>query len=125
MNYRGRWNKHGCFKVGAYDGRVRVGEIDGCEAYKGGERVAQVRFVKVKVSHRRRRIGTRLYEHAADLACERGMPLASAPSWQRNRLSSGFWDKQRDKGRVIDMGDGVFVLRQTCGANLGRRPRRR
>jgi hypothetical protein len=46
----------------------------------------------------RRRFGTRLYEYAKELACKRGLRLASDA--ERSQYAEAFWRKQERKGRA-------------------------
>lgn len=44
------------------------------------------------------RVGTRMYEMAADYTCEYGLPLMS--DFMRSKPAEAFWRKQYDKGRA-------------------------
>ena len=108
----------GCMKASAYDGTRLVGAIVACESLKNSRDIWQVDKINVIEDYQRRGVGTLLYREMADVACERGVPLASSPRTWRSRASSGFWNKQLEKGRAQDIGDGVIVLDQSCGADL-------
>jgi predicted GNAT family acetyltransferase len=114
-----RWNRHDCYKVTAYEGRAKVGEIDGClvKYHPRFDRL-YVRFVEVAEPHRRRGIGTKLYEQAARLACEKGVSLVSSEAFERSRMSTGFWEKQRRKGRATVDERGEYRLLNPCKADL-------
>lgn len=61
----------------------------------------------------RRRFGTRLYEYANELACKRGLVLASDA--ERSQYAESFWRKQKAKGRAecIAKGRAVFYAEPT------------
>ena len=125
MRLQTRYLKDGRITVTAYDPK-KVGAISIVPRYTHGRELAQVLQVNVRPGHKRQGIGTKLYEAAAQVACDIGMPLASSPSWMRSPDSSGFWEKQAQKGRAQDIGDGVFVLDGNCDSvdlsGLGRAP---
>ena len=107
-----------CVKASAYDGNRLVGAIVACESLKDSRDIWQVDKINVIEDYQRRGVGTLLYREMANIACEKGVPLASSPRNWRSRASSGFWNKQLTKGRARDIGDGVIVLDQSCGADL-------
>ena len=100
------------------DWLARVGYLSTTE----DEAHACVRVLEIEVDpkHRRRGIGTRLYEHAARAACEHaGKPLCSDNI--RSRQAGGFWKKQLLKGRATALpdhksGSRRTVYRLTCPA---------
>jgi len=96
IKYRVGHRKDGCKTVFAYEGTTRVGWLGACQSLH----YLEVQKVHVLESHRRQKIATALYEHAARLACEIGKSLASY-SWQRNEASDEFWQKQRRLGRAV------------------------
>lgn len=136
---RGAWDSEGALsaKVVAQHPRCH-GEVD-----ENGFQAAQVcgrmyinefnRFVAVsgvKVDYYAQRsglgfkVGTKLYERAARVACEvAGKPLAS--DTQRSKIAEAFWQKQEAKGRArFDVDEGRYFL--SCPASeLGRARRRR
>jgi hypothetical protein len=61
----------------------------------------------------RQRFGTRLYEYANQLACERGLRLTSDS--ERSQYAESFWRKQTAKGRAecIAKGRAVFYAEPT------------
>lgn len=122
MRLQTRKLKDGRTKVTAYEGRNSVGMLSFHRRYTQGHEVAQVLQSNVLRPLLRQGIGTKLYEAAAEAACEQGLQLASSPKWMRSAHSSGFWDKQLRKGRAKDIGDGVIVLDQSCGADLSGMP---
>jgi GNAT superfamily N-acetyltransferase len=122
MRLQTRKLKDGRTTITAYDGRERVGILSVHPWQTQGRRVMQVLQSNVKTGRLRQGIGTKLYEAAAQAACEQGLQLASSPKWMRSAHSSGFWDKQLRKGRAKDIGDGVIVLDQSCGADLSGAP---
>lgn len=78
----------------------------------GGRVVYGVDDVRVSETARRKGVGTKLYEAAANEACARRGRLAST-----NRLSeahsNAFWEKQEAKGRAVRVrqpGEHAFVL---------------
>jgi GNAT superfamily N-acetyltransferase len=102
-----------------------------------GERVAAIRAVRKKIAgkvryvvrgvnvleeHRRKRIGTKLYEVAAKEACRRRAPLASDE--RVGDMSRQFWAKQISKGRAVvlskrlgfEKGEKAPVYSLTCPA---------
>jgi GNAT superfamily N-acetyltransferase len=92
--------RHGCVKIGAYEGRTRVGWIGICrEIVRGTERFVVERAF-VDEGRQRQGIGTKLYTEAARLACERGLWLASSPEWARTRAGTSFWEKQVARGHA-------------------------
>jgi GNAT superfamily N-acetyltransferase len=97
IKYRVGHRKDGCKTISAYDGKNKIGWIGACQSL----RYLEVQKVHVVETHRRQKIATALYEHAARLACEIGKPLASY-SWQRNETSDAFWQKQRRLGRAVE-----------------------
>jgi hypothetical protein len=56
-------------------------------------------LVHVGFEDRRKGYGTRLYEKAANDACDQGLRLMS--STERSVFSEAFWRKQRRKGRAV------------------------
>jgi len=108
----------GCMKASAYDGNRLVGAVVACDSLKNSRDIWQVDKINVIEDYQRRGVGTLLYREMADVACEKGVPLASSPRTWRSRASTGFWGKQLAKGRAKDIGDGVIVLDQSCGADL-------
>lgn len=60
-----------------------------------------------------KRLGTRLYEFAAELACKRGKPLVS--DTERSQFAEAFWRKQTAKGRAgcVEAGGAVFYANPT------------
>jgi GNAT superfamily N-acetyltransferase len=55
--------------------------------------------IHVAPEKRRKGYGTRLYEAAANYACDEGLRLMSADT--RSHFSEAFWRKQRRKGRAV------------------------
>jgi GNAT superfamily N-acetyltransferase len=82
--------------VARQDGK-QVGAIRLAPAEGGGLRVGHIEVAK---DARRQRVGTRLYERAAQLSCKvyRG-PLRS--DVYRTAEAQAFWDKQVAKGRAV------------------------
>jgi len=116
---RSHKRKDGCATAFAYAGREKVGAIGACPL---GDRL-HISSVEVLESYRRQGIATALYEALARRACSDRLRLASY-SWERNRLSSAFWDKQVAKGRAVVERD-YTVLVDTCGVASLAGPRKR
>lgn len=77
--------------------RVKVGQLRLRHFDMDG--TTEVTHVEVDALARRSQIGTRLYETAAKMACERyDAPLVS--DIYRSAYSDGFWQKQVRKGRA-------------------------
>jgi GNAT superfamily N-acetyltransferase len=107
---KGRWNRHGGYTAGAYEGRKKVGQIQAVKLpWHGG--VLDVAYIKV--DQPRGGVGTKLYEQAAQDACEAGLMLSSA-GYARNRLSGGFWAKQQRKGRTVRLDEDRIAI--DCGS---------
>jgi hypothetical protein len=136
---RGHWDSEGALsaKVVAQHPRCH-GEVDenGFQAERVCgrmyinelERFVAVSGVKVDYYAQRSRlgfkVGTKLYERAAKVACEvAGKPLAS--DTQRSKIAEAFWKKQEAKGRAhFDADANRYFLR--CPApDLGRARRGR
>ena len=117
IKLRSHKRKDGCVTAFAYAGREKVGAIGACPL---GDRL-HIASVDVLEAHRRQGVATALYEELAKRACADRLRLASF-AWERNRLSSAFWDKQAAKGRAVVERD-YTVLVDTCGATslAGRR----
>ena len=109
-----------CSRIRAFDGSKQVGQVTVCNEDVEGyhDKVLSIIGIWVLDEYQRKGIGTKLYEEAAAIACEKGLPLASSPDWARTKFSTGFWDKQLRKGRVTRIDEGVHVLKKTCGADL-------
>jgi GNAT superfamily N-acetyltransferase len=87
--------------IRAYRGNEIVGEAR--IRHFDGDGMAEVTSIAVNLEERRHKIGTRLYERAAKLVCERhAVPLAS--DTYRSAYSDGFWQKQVRKGRATCLG---------------------
>lgn len=71
----------------------------------------------------RRRFGTRLYEFANELACKRGLRLASDS--ERSQFAEAFWRKQVGKGRAmcIAKGQAKFYMQPTASLSPEERAR--
>ena len=83
------------FRLEAFDGKKNVGFMSVLS--NNGFGYPAVEYIEVK--KREARIGTRLYEVAARMACEEyGEPLASG--FIRTEPAEGFWSKQESKGRA-------------------------
>lgn len=81
----------------AYDSDAReVGYFELQPIRVGGHRHTKVAFAEV--TEPGKGIGTKMYEHAAKLACRARAPLASDAT--RTKYSEGFWAKQAKKGRA-------------------------
>lgn len=70
-----------------------------------------------------KRLGTRLYEFAAELACQRGKPLVSDA--ERSQFAEAFWRKQTGKGRAVcvEPGRAVFYANPTVHLSAEERAR--
>lgn len=104
---KGRWNKHGGYKASAFEGSRKVGEIQATKQWRGGQQVLDVAYIEALRT--REGIGTKLYEQAAQDACEKGLMLASA-KYGRNVRSGGFWSKQERKGRTVEIAEDVLAI---------------
>ena len=62
-------------------------------------KIVSVALIRIRPGLRRCGIGTKLYEKALKLSCERGMKLRS--DRQRSAYSNSFWLKQQTKGRAV------------------------
>lgn len=94
---RGSDGKPRMVYIAAHKGNRVVGEM-WIERGKFADRLV-THVNAINVTDKRCGIGTRLYEHAAKIACrEFGAPLAS--DVQRSGFAQGFWKKQVDKGRA-------------------------
>lgn len=71
----------------------------------------------------RKRFGTRLYEFANELACKRGLRLASDS--ERSQYAEAFWRKQVTKGRAmcIAKGRAKFFISPTAALTPEERAR--
>jgi GNAT superfamily N-acetyltransferase len=90
------------FKFKAFERGLPVGYI---EAYRMGKNLhGNVAFavenVFVQEGVRRAGVATKLYEAAAERACERGGKLASTVRTP-GAYSHDFWRKQHDRGRAV------------------------
>lgn len=102
--------------------RAPFGDTLNCKSYAGelgalagkdmrGLAVVSVFHSKVKHGLRRRGEGTKLYEAAAEAACEHfNAPLASSRT--RSNAAERFWRKQHKKGRADCVGDAGGKLRK-------------
>lgn len=64
--------------------------------------------IEVSDKHRRRGIGTALYEAAVELGCRARLPVMSDS--MRSPFAEAFWRKQHAKGRAVCRGDGGSVF---------------
>lgn len=64
----------------------------------------------------RQRFGTRLYEFANELACKRGLRLASDA--ERSQFAEAFWRKQVSKGRAMCVAKGRATVYEAPAAHL-------
>lgn len=71
----------------------------------------------------RRRFGTRLYEFANELACKRGLRLASDA--ERSQFAEAFWRKQVGKGRAMCVAKGRATFYAAPTAKLSPEERAR
>lgn len=83
-----------------------VPDEDGFEMRDGLE----VSAIELEPGARGKRLGTKLYEVAANAACDLGLPLVS--DQVRSHFAEAFWRKQRAKGRVyvVEGGRGGAVF---------------
>lgn len=69
-----------------------------------GQDLLVVNEIEVVPKYRKHRLGTRMYEWAAKIACRLGVRLSS--SHYRSEFSESFWRKQERKGRASCVATG-------------------
>lgn len=112
-------------RCGAWPDAESVGYID---VSKKGEWL-NVNGIFVDEPYRRKGYGTKLYEAAAEVACENDLNLASTYR-EDEAHSHDFWRKQARKGRAEVIrgaghkGQDVYVLNSSCGVDLSGLPER-
>ena len=101
--YRAHCDDEVCGHIYAYRSKAKV----------GGKVVYVVKTIEVNESARRKGVGTKLYEAAANEACRRRGRLASVGR-NPGAHSNDFWEKQEAKGRAVRVrqpgGQPAFVL---------------
>ena len=95
-------------EVVARDSRDRyAGALTLSKEKRDGQQVLVVDQVEVVPEFRKKRLGTKMYEWAARIACRlAGRPLTS--STQRSEWSESFWQKQQRKGRAACASTGTW-----------------
>lgn len=83
------------FIIDVFDGAEIVGDAF-IAPVRGGYRVERIEVRRDE--NRGKRVGTRIYEEAARVACSRGKPLVS--DIIRSAFAEAFWRKQVRRGRA-------------------------
>lgn len=93
-----------------YTARYKGREVGTLSSEHLGRKATEATFIDVAPGYRGLRVGTALYEAAADDACMSGRTLISDET--RSRYAEAFWQKQLRKGRAECHGKGgdVYAL---------------
>lgn len=93
-----------CVVASAWTGRRKIGNVVACESL----RYYDVNRAGVAEGYQRQRIGTRLYELAAQEACKNGKPMRSQ-HYAASGMARSFWRKQVRKGRAETDGESTWL----------------